>query len=209
MGAGGGGGGSGGAPQSACCLQRRQRGLAAVQECVQRHVGFELAPMGAGNVRRVVWQANKGGCTALSPCARRTDGAVSAVARIRAVSRVAWSFRVLYHDSRLRLVLIVWAMSPPIEEHPLLPIWAGELGCVSAVEENGYPLGNDSFCEHFHGVARACDGHCPLAGHCWLSWACGRIVGSRWRLFGCVCLHLVSPRPSCCVWRSVFAVMSV
>merc|ERR1712046_563196 len=49
-------------------------------------------------------------------------------------------------------------------------IRAGALGCDSAVEENGYPLGSNSFVSTDSRSARSC------AGHCFYSFECG-IVG--------------------------------
>jgi hypothetical protein len=60
------------------------------------------------------------------------------------------------------------------------PIWAGVLGCASVVEENGYPLGIDSFVST---LLRRAFVFVPLSSwHCWVLCDCGRMVGCRWRL---------------------------
>ena len=51
---------------------------------------------------------------------------------------------------------------------------AGALGCATAIEENGYPLGSDSSMSIF---TRRTLGRLPLLLDCWRSVRCGRTVG--------------------------------
>ena len=65
----------------------------------------------------------------------------------------------------------------PLEfKHPPPPDWDGALGCDSAVEENGYPLGSDSSVSTLFAV-RVCGLSTALIVHCWLFCRRGRIVG--------------------------------